>query len=366
MSTSVVALARDPAGVRKLAVVKVLRPELAADTEFLRMFLFEGRLRARLHHPNVIETHEVGNECELLFLATEYLEGQSLHRILHRARKTGVPLPTRMHLQVLASALSGLDYVHELTDEAGNKLGVVHRDFTPHNVFVGYDGSVKLVDFGVAKQTGSLMQTRPGVTKGNVAYLSPEQASEHPVDRRSDIYAAGVVLWEAATRRRAFEGESPVGMLYRLAQGGLPSARSVDAQVPEALDALCMRALAREPRARFETADELRRELARFIERTGGFDDPREIGAHIAGEFAEERARLRGAIEAAIAEVGDDESAPGSPAEAAPGDVLIAAKPQARSAAPPRPARRRLWAIAIAAIVLGALGLLGATCHGSR
>src|SRR6478609_2122263 len=192
MAEVYLALLEGDLGFNKLLVLKRIRPELAEDPEMMAMFLDEARLSARLHHANVVETHEVAQEDGHTFMVMEYLEGQSLHRILHRLRRHG-GLPKAMHFQILADMLAGLHHAHELSDWDETPLGVVHRDVTPQNVFVTYDGRVKVVDFGIAKVRGASSETRAGVVKGKVAYMAPEQARGEPVDRRTDIFAAGVM-----------------------------------------------------------------------------------------------------------------------------------------------------------------------------
>jgi serine/threonine-protein kinase len=178
---------------QKLLVLKILKPELSADPEFVAMFLDEARLAARLNHPNVVQTIEVGENAGRHFLAMEYLEGQPLNRVMQvLGGHSGFDLSGR--LTVLLRALAGLDYAHELADYDGTPLSVVHRDVSPGNILVGYGGQIKLMDFGIAKAKDSSSETRVGMFKGKTAYMAPEQARAGAVDRRADIYAAGVVL----------------------------------------------------------------------------------------------------------------------------------------------------------------------------
>src|SRR6185437_1077783 len=176
MAEVYLAVVRGPAGFNKLVVIKQIRPQLAEDPEFLGMFLDEARLAARLSHPNVVQTNEVGQEGNRYFIAMEYLEGQPLNRILHRLQKSG-GLPLGLHIKILSDVLAGLHHAHELADYDGTALEVVHRDVTPHNVFVTYEGQVKVVDFGIAKAAGRAGETRHGVIKGKAPYMAPEQAA---------------------------------------------------------------------------------------------------------------------------------------------------------------------------------------------
>jgi serine/threonine protein kinase len=170
------AVARGPAGFNKLLVVKTLLANIEEDPDFVAMFLDEARLAARLNHPNVVVVNEVGEQEGRYFLAMEYLDGQPLQRVLARAAKRGEAFPRALWLRILCDALSGLHYAHELKEFDGTKLNVVHRDVTPENVFITYDGVVKLVDFGIAKAVGRTVETKMGVVKGKIGYLSPEQA----------------------------------------------------------------------------------------------------------------------------------------------------------------------------------------------
>lgn len=301
MAEVYLALLEGELGFNKLLVLKQIRPELAEDPEMMAMFLDEARLSARLHHPNVVETHEVAQEDGRTFMAMEYLEGQSLHRILHRLRRHG-GLPQSMHLQILADALAGLHHAHELADWDETPLGVVHRDLTPQNVFVTYEGTVKVVDFGIAKVKGASAETRVGVVKGKVAYMAPEQARGEAVDRRTDIFAAGIMLWEAATGARPFRGLSEVEILHRLIHGEVPSARAVNPAIPEALAAIVDKAVALTRGERYATAAELRAALEGYLETTANRPKARDLGRLLARHFAEDRARLKACLEEELRE----------------------------------------------------------------
>src|ERR1700761_3781049 len=237
MAEVYLAVVRGPAGFNKLGVIKQIRPQLAAGPGVLGMFLDEAKLAARLSHPNVVQTNEVGQEGDTHFLMMEYLDGQPLNRITQRLGKRG-GLPLHMHLQIIVDLLGGLHYAHELTDYDGTPLGVVHRDITPHNVFVTYEGQVKVVDFGIAKAMNSSSETRTGVLKGKVAYMAPEQARGERVDRRADIFSVGVLLWEAVTGRRLWKGVPDITILQRLLNGDIPTPKSVKPDVDDKLEAI--------------------------------------------------------------------------------------------------------------------------------
>src|SRR4051794_19400998 len=256
MAEVYLAVVRGPAGFNKLVVIKQIRPQLADDPEFLGMFLDEARLAARLSHPNVVQTNEVGQEGNRYFIAMEYLEGQALNRLAYRLQK-GDGFSLSMHVKVLIDALGGLHHAHELVDYNGSPLGVVHRDVTPHNVFVTYDGHVKVVDFGIAKALNSSVETRTGVLKGKISYMAPEQAQGERVDRRADIFSVGVMLWEAATGKRLWKGVPDIPILQRLLSGEIPKPRTVRPEVPERLEAIIMKALAHRREDRYANAVDL-------------------------------------------------------------------------------------------------------------
>jgi serine/threonine protein kinase len=296
MAEVFLAVVRGPAGFNKLVVIKQIRPQLAEDPEFLGMFLDEARLAARLSHPNVVQTNEVGQEGERYFISMEYLEGQPLNRILHRLQKTGgLALP--LHVKILSDVLAGLHHAHDLADYDGTPLGVVHRDVTPHNVFVTYDGQVKVVDFGIAKALNSSSETRTGVLKGKVAYMAPEQARGERVDRRADIFSVGVMLWEAAIGRRLWKGVPDIAILQRLLSGGIPSPRSIKPEVPEELEAIILKALAHQRDDRYATALDLQTALDDYLEVRGDRVHTRDVGKAIMAAFEADRAKIKGIID---------------------------------------------------------------------
>jgi eukaryotic-like serine/threonine-protein kinase len=291
------AVSRGPAGFNKLLVVKELRPELEHDPEFLTMFLDEARLSARLNHPNVVQTYEVGCDGQAHFIAMEYLEGQPLSSLL---RNREPRLPTELQLKILSTALLGLHYAHELCDFDGTPLGVVHRDVSPQNVFVTYDGQVKIVDFGIAKAAGAISQTRTGVIKGKLRYMAPEQLCARPVDRRTDIFSCGVMLWEALAGKRIGDGKTDTEIAQQRMLGTEPHVRDDKPDVPGALAAICDRAMAIAPEDRYSTAAELHRDLEEAIEAVYGRVTSNQIAALVCENFGDERKQLRALVDAQI------------------------------------------------------------------
>ena len=288
-------VASGPVGFNKLLVVKRLRESLASDPDFLRMFLNEARLAARLNHPNIVHTYEVGSDGSRHHIAMEYLEGQSLHRLIRRARANGA-LSVQMQLRVLADALAGLHYAHELTDYDGTPLAIVHRDVSPANIFVLYDGQVKLVDFGIAK-TANSGETKAGIFKGKIQYVSPEQYIGGEIDRRADIYSAGVVLWEAVTGRRMWQDVRDLTVMHRVGTGDIPRPTSVDPRVPAHLEAMCMKALALRKEDRYPTAAAFQADVEDFLRELGSRVSARDVGALASATFADDRAHIKSLIE---------------------------------------------------------------------
>jgi serine/threonine-protein kinase len=291
-------ISRGPAGFNKLLVVKVLRHELSEDPEFLAMFLDEARLAARLNHANVVQTYEIGIDGGQHFIAMEYLEGQALSSLLRR--RGSDPLPPSIHLKIISTAAVGLHYAHELSDFDGTALGVVHRDVSPQNVFVTYDGQVKIVDFGIAKAAGASSQTRKGVIKGKLRYMAPEQLLARPLDRRTDLFACGVMLWEALVGRRFGDGNTETEIAQQRMLGIAVGVREANPDVPEALAKICDRALAPDPDARYQTAAEFHSALEDAIEALYGRVSSEQIAAVVSAAFAEDRKKLHMLVDAQV------------------------------------------------------------------
>ena len=295
MATVFLSVVPGPMGVNKLLVIKVLRDELSSDADFLSMFLNEARLAARLNHANVVHTYEVGVAGQHHFLAMDYLDGQPLHALLRKASRARMPLD--VHVRILADMLAGLDYAHTLKDFDGTPLHVVHRDVSPQNAFVTYDGQVKLVDFGIAKAAGAASTTQSGVFKGKLAYVAPEQAAGDPVDARADLFSVGVMLWEAIAARRFAHGESQTALLAKRLSGTEPRIRDVVPDADLELADICDRAMAHDPADRFASARQFQDALESFLDRFSRRVGRREVGELISSLFVEERERIRAVID---------------------------------------------------------------------
>lgn len=241
------------AGFERLAAVKLLHRNLCVDPEFVEMFLDEARVAARLHHPNATAIIDLGSEGAQLYMVMDYVEGDSLHAVQAAAIHLRRSVPLGIVLRIVLDALAGLDAAHELKAADGLTLGLIHRDVTPHNVLVGVDGAARLVDFGIARAACRTGVTSVGVVKGKVPFMAPEQVRGKAVDRRADIFAMGVTLWETVALRRCFPMREGAP-LSRLAQEAYRPLKDFAPHVPDGLDALCQRALAFDPADRFPTA----------------------------------------------------------------------------------------------------------------
>jgi serine/threonine-protein kinase len=312
MSNVYLAVAHGPGGVNKLVVLKALLPDLSAEPYALTMFLDEARLAAQLNHPNVVQTYEVGTEGDRHVIVMEYLEGQSLSIVLKRSEQAGAALPIGLHLRIIVSALEGLHYAHELKAYDGSPLQLVHRDISPQNVFVTYDGQVKVLDFGIAKAASSSTHTATGIVKGKIAYMAPEQTIGDTVDRRADIFSVGCMLWAAATGRKLWKDTPDVHIMRRVINGDIPTPQSANPSCDDELNAIVMKALAVDPAHRYQTALELQQDLETYCERLEPAKQ-KDIARHVATLFADKRAEIKALVERQLALVGTEEtSASGS------------------------------------------------------
>jgi serine/threonine protein kinase len=301
MGVVYLAMIQGPGGFNKLVVVKELKPELVEEPAFLTMFLDEARLAARLSHPNIVQTNEVGNDGDRYFMAMDYLDGRGLDQIRRRSKVAGFGLSVPMHLRVVCDMLAGLDYAHRMTDFDGSPLHIVHRDVSPQNVFVTFDGQVKLLDFGIAKASDSMYETHAGVVKGKVSYMSPEQGRGWKVDARADVFSAGVMLWEALTGKRMREGKNDQEKLWALVSNEIPRASEIKPWVPPELDEICARAMAWNRDERYPSAGAMQQDLERYLVSTGMNVSAREVGSCVSELFREDRANTNTVIEAHIA-----------------------------------------------------------------
>ena len=275
-------------GFSRTVAVKCLHAHFAKDQEFARMFLDEARLAARVRHPNVVPILDVVARDGELFLVMDYVQGESLSKLVRAVRNKKTRMPLRIVASIMAGVLDGLHAAHEARSEHGEPLGIVHRDVSPQNVMVGLDGVSRVLDFGVAKAAGRLQTTREGQLKGKLAYMAPEQLKAEYVDRRTDIYAASVVLWEALTGRRLFKADDEIGIFGLVLKGEVPVPSSLIPSMPKGYDEVTLRGLHLDPSKRFATA----REMAMALEKVAGVASPREVGAWVE-ELARDTLRKR-------------------------------------------------------------------------
>jgi serine/threonine-protein kinase len=352
-------------GFARTVAIKRLHKHLAVDPDFIDMFLDEARVAARLQHPNVVHTLDVMAAGDEILLVMEYVGGESLARLARSGRARGQRVPPDIVASVIANVMHGLHAAHEAKSERGEPLEIVHRDVSPQNVLVGLDGVARVLDFGVAKALGRAQSTRDGQLKGKLSYMSPEQVATGLVDRRCDIYAAGVVAWEALTGERMRSGESEVQVYRRVLDGTVdpPSKHAPD--LDPALEAAVMKALAANPAERYQTA----REMAVAFEQLPHASASRvgEWVADLAGEAIQRRASRVQEIETSSVsalETAARETLT-APPPPAPGDGSLATA--SASMQPQRAPRARVVSLAVIGLIT-AVGLvaLGAFLVGTR
>jgi serine/threonine-protein kinase len=322
-------------GFERVVVVKRLLPELVASEHFVAMFLDEARIAARLSHPNVCEVHELGRDGHDYYLAMPYLEGVSVADLIARPRDSDRELAVRLVAGVIAQAAEGLHHAHELHGKDGESLGLVHRDVSPSNLMVTTAGVVKVLDFGIAKVRGATARTEVGTIKGKYAYMSPEQVRGDELDRRSDVFALGVVAFELATHQRLFRRASDFLSAKAILEEPIAREDAVDPSVPKEIADVIARALDRDRDARYATARELGAAMAAAAKASGGALDAAEIAGVIAAEHALELSEQRTRQQRVIA----------AHKEA----TTIALRPKRR--------KRRGWAIPGAAAMLAIAGI---------
>jgi len=286
-------------------VIKRLFAHHSAEAEFVRMFFNEARLAARLKHPNIVDIFDQGESDGTYFLAMEYIHGEDLRGLAQQSDAVGKRPPLAVLCRIIMDTLAGLHYAHTLTDENGAPLGLVHRDVSPQNVLVTYDGVVKLIDFGIAKATRALNseQTQAGMIKGKYAYMSPEQTRSEKLDARSDVFSAGTLLWELLTWRRLFKRATDLATLVAVTEEPAPSTLAVNPEIPKELDEITLRALAPNPADRWSSAKDFHDALQAFVQKQG-WDASREaLGRYMKEIFATKlAAQAREAAPAAVDE----------------------------------------------------------------
>ncbi|MFN0251463.1 MAG: serine/threonine-protein kinase, partial [Kofleriaceae bacterium] len=249
----------------RLVVIKKILSRYADHPRFVQLFSDEARLAKSLRHKNIVEVFDIGGTGGETFFAMEYLHGQDVRSILHRAWKRDEKMPIKHAVHVATQVASALSYAHAIRRPDGTLLDIVHRDVSPSNILISYDGAVKLLDFGVAKAATSSVKTRTGTLKGKIAYMSPEQAKGGSVDRRSDVFSLGICLWEMLTTSRLFRGENDLATLQLIINEAPKKPSETNPEVPKDLERIVLRALAQDPNQRYQTAHELQAELEEFV-----------------------------------------------------------------------------------------------------
>jgi serine/threonine-protein kinase len=326
MATVYLARLTGVGGFRRFVAIKRLHPHLAGEKEFVEMFLDEARLAAGIHHPNVVSILEVSATPIGYYLVMEYVEGDTLARLLARAAGQGQRLPTAISLRILIDSLSGLHGAHELRDDSGQLVHLVHRDVSPQNVLVGIDGVSRITDFGVARAQSRLSATRVGQLKGKLAYMAPEQASGSDIDRRADVFSAGVMIWETLAAKRLFKGETEAATLSRVLNDPIPELIRVAPGANKQISQAVMRALERNPARRYRTCAELAEALEMAAANGGGIAASRDVSVFVKAMLGEEIDKQREAVRAwlAASEPSQIQAAP-PPPPSSPSSVSAAA-----------------------------------------
>jgi serine/threonine-protein kinase len=273
MATIYLGRASDAPGSQRVAALKVIRHDFGHDETYRRMFLDEAKLLSQLAHPNIAAVYECGIDDQQHFIAMELLVGRTLFDVWEACKERKLSLRLEHTAWIGARVAEALHHAHEQVDAQGEPLHIIHRDVNPSNVFLTFEGEVKLYDFGLAKARGRQAKSTAGIVKGKLPYLSPELAMQHPIDRRSDIYMLGTTLWELTTMRRLFQRDDDGETLMAVRAGLVPDPRARMPSYPEQLWLVLRRALARHPEDRYPTAAEVARDLDAFVDANGGADD---------------------------------------------------------------------------------------------
>lgn len=261
-------------GFEKRVAIKRILPHLTESGEFVDMFIDEAKLTVQLNHANIASILDFGKRDGMYYIALEFIHGKDVNAIFRESYRRRMPLPFSVCCFIVQQACEGLDYAHRKKGQDGRDLGIVHRDISPANILVSYEGAVKIIDFGIAKAVSKLSMTRPGLIKGKISYMSPEQMRGQPIDRRSDVFAAGIILYELLTGRRLFAARTDVDTIRNVIKGNIPSLENVRPDIPPALTAIVMKALEREVEQRYGWAADLSVDLQSFL-LSHGYKDAR-------------------------------------------------------------------------------------------
>jgi len=384
MAEIYIAKQRGMEGFEKIVVIKTILPNLATNEEFVQMFLDEARIAARLTHPNIVQIYDLGRVGSTYFIAMEYVQGENLRTVAKTCRKQGHTIPLQHTVKVISQACEGLYYAHTKADTSGQPLNIVHRDVSPQNILVSFEGITKLVDFGIAKAATQYQETRAGILKGKYSYMSPEQCMSQPVDARSDIFSIGIVLWELSTGLRLYKLNSELMILKEITEGTVKPPREVNQQIPAELEAIILKALEKHPDNRFQDGLEMHMALEEFLKNQQLTSSTVHLSAYMRELFKDKLESLRKIEQAQAAgqDLGsflfddlnkDEMYVPGTgatPSQVSP--VSTPSKPlypkpttgisrvvsqQAAEQAPPQ--RKNITLVALICLLLGVLGVLG-------
>ena len=258
-------LTYDFTGLKKFVVIKRILPHIAANKEFIRMLIDEAKIAVTLTHGSIAQTYDLGKVGRDYFIVMEYVDGKTISQIIKRSQSIHEPIPIPIITYILSELCSGLDYIHRRADESGDPLHIVHRDISPQNIIVSYSGSVKIVDFGVAKAAMKASEAELGVLKGKFAYMSPEQTEGTAVDHRSDIFSAGIVLWEMLGLKRLFKKKTNADTVAAVKYQEFIAPSDLRPEVPADLDTIVQKALAKDPNVRYASAQEMSLDLTKFV-----------------------------------------------------------------------------------------------------
>lgn len=345
---------RSPGGIERFVALKLILPAMTGEQSFVSMFLNEARVAATLDHPNIAQVLTAGNYAGEPYMIMEFVHGETVHRLLRGS--TGPddePIPLPVALELVIRACSGLHYAHERRDLAGKPLRIVHRDVSPSNLMVRFDGTVKLLDFGIAKASSQTTATETGVFKGKSGYMSPEQCADEALDRRSDVFNLGILLYELTTLHRAFFGDNPVAIINKIANARYRRPSEIDPDYPAGLETIVAKALAVEPDERYSTALALQLALEDFATAHRMTTSPTQVAAFMADRFGE---HPYPSVDDVPPSVDDTPDPP--PSELMPTRVIEATDPALAVHAPRR--RAGLAAAGVAALLgLGAWATFG-------
>jgi len=367
MATVFLARVQGIGGFQRFVAIKRLHPHLATESEFVQMFLDEARLAAGIHHPNVVPILEVGASERGYYLVMEYIEGDTLARLLARAATKGARIPRPIGLRVIIDMLQGLHAAHELRDEKNELTGLVQRDVSPQNVLVGVDGVTRITDFGVARAATRLTATRVGQLKGKIAYMAPEQATgASDVDRRADVFSSGIVLWEVLAARRLFKAENEAATLSRVISEPIPVLHQIEPAVHQQVSEIVMKALERDPEKRYGNCQQFADALERAALAVDSIAPPRELAAYVSEVLGNEIAQQREAVRTWLARSEVSQSMGGEPARSGPPDMsyptVSGVAPASRSVVTTSRRTVPLAALAggLAALVIAGIAMLAA------